>query len=542
MESQSNVGAQTFAAYLAKQYMAKKGFSPGTVPEASGLVSGSDIVLTRADGMSFQITCMIDREAHANKRFELSRDAVEEIGKQCLKYSGTINRAKMPVVIQIMEIGRTPISAVDRDRLKLLKRRSIFSKVVISAWIIDTSTASVWSNAPFNGRMAGRSFIERLLRAPRVNAAELRRPATAAVPHHGFPFLTSGLLTMLVAVFVGEQIYGIGPSTGLLAPSIRTLLAWGGLNPALVLESGEWYRILSATLLHADALHLLMNGIALFFAGYVLEGLVGRAWFFALFVIGALGGSLMSLAINPATTVSVGASGAIMGLFASAFVCSFRLPMDANRTHVQMGLLRVLIPSLIPLAATGTGQHIDFGAHLGGALSGSVMGLAMLKTWRETDPLPRFVKLAAALSLAGLVAFALAFFPVTRNYHSYVLSALLIPGNELPKSDAELKARSTDLVARFPRDPRARLFRAAALLDVHDAVGAERELRAGLIEEEILKTQFSPELELRLRTMLALVLVDEGRSAEARTIAQPICAASASGPLREALDRGRLCD
>ena len=259
-------------------------------------------------------------------------------------------------------------------------------------------------------------------------------------------------------------------------------------------------------------------------------------------MIGAIGGSFLSLAINPATMVSVGASGAIMGLFCFG-ICMQLSPAHGCEPHPDPdGPLRVLIPSLIPLATTATGHHIDFAAHLGGALSGSVMGLAMLKTWREIDPLPRFVKLAAALSLAGLVAFALAFVPVARNFHSYVLGALLVPGNELPKSDAELKARSADLVARYPRDPRARLFRAAALLDAHDAVGAERELRAGLSEEEILRTQFSPELEARLRTMLALVLLDEGRSAEARTVAQPICAASASGPMREALDKGRLCD
>jgi rhomboid protease GluP len=541
MEAQSNAGTQSFAAYLAKQYMAKKGFTSGTVPEANGLVSGSDIVLTRADGMSFQVLCLIDGEAHAGKRFELSRDAVEAIGKQCLKYSGTINRAKMPVVIQIIEVGRTPITGADRDRLKLLKRRSIFSKVVISAWAIDTSTASVWSNVPFNGRLAGRAFIERLLRTPRVSDAELQRPAVA-VPQHVFPFITISLLALLVAIFIGELRYGIGPATGLLEPSILTLLAWGGLNPALVLQSGEWHRILSAALLHADAFHLLMNGIALFFAGYVLEGLVGRAWFFTLFVIGAIGGSFMSLAVNPATMVSVGASGAIMGLFAAAFVCSFRLPMDASRTQVQMGLLRVLIPSLIPLATTGTGHHIDFGAHLGGALSGAVMGLAMLKTWRETSPLPRFLKLATAFSVAGLAAFTLAFVPVTRNFHSCVLSAMLIPGNELQKTYSELKTRSADLVARFPRDPRARLFRAAALLDTRDPAGAERELRAGLREEEILKTQFTPDLGLRLRTMLAFTLLAEGNSAEAKAVALPICASSVSGPLREALDKGRLCD
>ncbi|HAR45658.1 MAG TPA: hypothetical protein DCS05_05650 [Nitrospiraceae bacterium] len=119
---------------------------------------------------------------------------------------------------------------------------------------------------------------------------------------------------------------------------------------------------------------------------------------------------------------------------------------------------------------------------------------------------------------------------------------MLIPGNELQKTYSELKTRSADLVARFPRDPRARLFRAAALLDTRDPAGAELELRAGLREEEILKTQFTPDLGLRLRTMLAFTLLAEGNSAEAKAVALPICASSVSGPLREALDKGRLCD
>lgn len=540
MQIKNSADAQSFAGYLARQYIAKKGFRAGTVPEAEGLVAASDIVLTLSDGVRFHIICMVDREAHPDKRFMLSRDEIDEIGKSCLKYSGTINRAKMPIVIQIMEVGKARLVGSDRDRLKRLKRRSPISKVVISSWHIDTSSASVWSNSLFNGLLTGRHFIERLLRAPRASDAELQPRPAALVPPRRWPILTAALIAALVAAFVGEQVYGIGPTTGLWAPSIRTLVALGGLSPALVFESGEWFRIFSAVFLHGDFLHLLMNGIALAFAGYVLESLVGRAWLFALFVIGAIGGSLMSLAVNPSNMVSVGASGAIMGLLAGAYVCSFRYPSGIGRTHMQMNLLRILIPSLIPIATRSTGHHIDFGAHLGGALSGLLVGAVILKTWSETSISPRFVKLAGAVAVAGLAAFLVTLVPITNQYRTYVLGAMMIPKDQMPKSDEEVKSRSADLVAHYPRDPRAHLFRAATLLSTQDSVGAERELRAGLDDRESLG-QFSPELELRLRTTLALVLSDKGQLTEAKTTALPVCTSTATS-MRDALNKAQLCE
>ncbi|HEX6267808.1 MAG TPA: rhomboid family intramembrane serine protease, partial [Burkholderiales bacterium] len=464
MEAGSNNAARTFAAYLARNFIARKGYVAGTVPEAASLAAASDIVLTRSDGMSFGILCMIDREANPGKQFGMSREAVEEIGKACLKYSGKVHGNQMPVTLQIMEVGHTQAASMDQDRLKAFKRRSMFSKVMMHAWIVAPNEGSVWTNMAFNGRFGGRKFIEQLMAAPRTPDAELPPPAPAAMTRVRFPALTLALLAMLAAVFAAEHVYGIGASSGLLAPSIQTLVALGGLNRDMVIQSGEWYRIFSAALLHGDLMHLLLNGLALYLAGTVLESLVGRAWFFALFVIGAAGGSLMSLALNPASVVSVGASGAIMGLLAAAFVCSFRIPSGALRTQIQMAMLQVLVPSLIPLAVSRTGAQVDFAGHLGGALSGALVGMAMLRGWRPAQAVPGFAPLAAAISLAGFVAFAVAFFPIAREYPSYALETLLIPRAQLPQSNSDAISRAADLVTRYPRDPRSQLFHASALL------------------------------------------------------------------------------
>ena len=67
-----------------------------------------------------------------------------------------------------------------------------------------------------------------------------------------------------------------------------------------------------------------MNGFCLYLAGRVLETLVGRSWLVVIFLVGALGGSVASLLINPPNLLTVGASGAIMALFAAIFTLSFR--------------------------------------------------------------------------------------------------------------------------------------------------------------------------------------------------------------------------
>src|SRR5690606_1868262 len=84
----------TFCTYLARQLVAKEGYSIGVVAEAAPLAENSDIALMHHDGYSLTLVCLIDREAHPGKTFELTPEAVSDIGKACLQYTGRIHRAK----------------------------------------------------------------------------------------------------------------------------------------------------------------------------------------------------------------------------------------------------------------------------------------------------------------------------------------------------------------------------------------------------------------------------------------------------------------
>jgi rhomboid protease GluP len=361
-----------------------------------------------------------------------------------------------------------------------------------------------------------------------------------------FPWLTFALLAVLAAFFAAEQILAVESGGPLLRPGIKTLLALGGLNRELVLGGGEWYRLFTAPLLHADVNHLVFNGIALLLVGYLLEKLMGRVWFLAFFVIGALGGAVCSLAINPATLASVGASGAIMGLFAAAFVGSFRLPAGTlERSRMQFRSMRVLVPSLVPLAAGGASGQIDYAAHFGGALSGTAVALVLLRTWPATMRLPRFRKLAGAVAALGVLLAAGSAAEIGRHYDTYRRFADFMPKAEQPKTDEEIKSRAASLVARYPADPRAHLYSGFASMAARDYADAERELRTALRQAQELRFYFGPRFENTLRVLLAAVLVDEHRAAEAKEVAQPVCAApTAERPaesLAKVLGEQHLC-
>lgn len=436
-------GETTFAPYLAQVYMAKKGFRPGCVSEAAELEKACDIVITQSDGYTLRIVCIVDREARPDARFQLFTDHVEEIGRHCLAYTGSVNGAKMPVVIEIVEIAGQPPDAADIKRLSRYRRR--WGKVRLSAWHLAPATGAVWTNALFNRLLAGRELRD-LMHGPRLAAEELdTRPVAVQPPK--VPIVALSVLVLLAAAFAAEQVFGIGPSTGALKPTMATLVALGGLNHGLVLEQGQWYRLLTAALLHGDAIHLLMNGIALYYAGTILERLVGRAWFAALFVLGALAGSMASLAINPPNVVSVGASGAIMALLAAAYVTSFRMPHGGERTGAQINLTRILIPALIPLASRG---GVDFAAHFGGAVAGALTGALLLRHWTRTDPLPHFRKAAAGLAMAGMIGFAGASLLIARGYQEFTVVQVLIPPGQLPKTDEAATASPSSTATLAP--------------------------------------------------------------------------------------------
>lgn len=539
MEQARETFAESFGLYLAKALVAKKGFRPGTVPEAHVLFDYCEAVLTRADGLSLEIIGIVDREAAPWREFELSKEALEKIGRACLLYAGRTGFRKQPVSIRIIEVGRKPITSETMDRLKRLKSRSPFAKVSISAWALDTTSRTLWTNEPLRGLLTMRAFMKDLMTRPRLKEAELRPAAPPAMPEHAAPYVTYFLLALIVGVFAAEFLFRAGATSGLFDPTIGTLIALGALDRNLVIE-GEWWRLFSAPLLHGGLVHLALNGLALFFAGAVFEKVVGRAWFAAIFAVTAICGALASLSLNAPTLISVGASGAIMGLFAAAFAVSYRYPTQSPmRTFLQSGSLRVLIPSLIPLADGLFGQKIDFAAHLGGAMGGVILGLLLVALWSKETVLPPFGRFAWALAAIGFCGVLYGGVQIAEGYAQYTLSSYLIPPEQIPKAIAAAKEKSADLVASYPRDPRSHMYRALALGETGDSAGAEREWSAALAQDKILHTFFKPELEWLIRTDFALTLKGNGKDDEAKQVAHSVCSTMAD--TRSTLEEAGLC-
>ena len=531
----------TFCIYLAKQFIVKQGFQPARAPELAGLADACDVLLTFADGYSFIIVCMIDRQARPDRSRAITIDELDDIGQKCLKYTAKVRANKIQPTFLVLEIGNG-WSEDQRRRLDLLRYTSQNSKIFAMA--IDVASGEVSCNSTsWFAKTPYRRFIEGVLASPRETDADLARQQVAP-PNLTFPIVASALMALLCAVFAAEIACGIGPTTDLLRPTIATLVAFGGLSRSLVVQSGEWYRLLSAPFLHADAAHLAFNMVGLYLAGRSLESLVGRAWFAATYAIGALGGSCLSVLLNPPNIVSVGASGAIMSLFAATLVTSFRFPPGVLRTKLRTNALYILLPSLLPLASVLQNSRnltkVDYGAHFGGAIGGAIVGLVLLRIWPRNEALPGFRQVAAAIAITGVVALVYPAISVLQSYQAVAFTTQLIPSDKLPRTSTEMRARATQLMAQYPNDPRPHFIRAADLLDANDPAGAEREARAGLAKEDLWRRILAPQLADHLRVILAMAISGD-RLDEALQTARPACAAIKDGPMRKLLDDRKLC-
>ncbi len=363
------------------------------------------------------------------------------------------------------------------------------------------------------------------------------RPATGRSRH--LPWLTWIITATLVAIFWAELNFGIAQPAGSSKATQWTLLAFGGALPSLV-RDGEWYRLLSTTLPHLNPLHLGLNCISLLIVGHVLERRIGSVWFGLIYVLGALGASLTSWMIHP-ETIAVGASGAIMAVTAALLVASFHYRAnDSRNTWMLFVALIILVPSLLPFGASLLGAQVDHAAHIGGALTGALLGLVLLHRWPRAEEYPRRGKVVTVLAILGLIGFAYAALPLTLQYPIWNMASSFVPATDIPQTEDDIRARAADLAGRYPRDPRARAMHASVLLQDGDKAGAERELRSALAEEDRWQPLMPAEVSPTVRAMLATILA-ESRIDEARLVALPACTASVGSEVRKMLDDAKLC-
>ncbi len=205
---------------------------------------------------------------------------------------------------------------------------------------------------------------------------------------------TYALIGINVLVFIGEIISGASVGSG----SGGTAIPDYGLFKGYVAD--DPYRLLTSGFLHAGLPHLIFNMFALFILGRLLEPAIGSARFVAIYFAALFAGSLGVIILEP-DTLAVGASGAVFGLFAAAWVVARGRGFD--EAAAQLGFL-IIINLLFTFGVPG----IAIGAHLFGALCGGVCGIAVVAGDRNVfGPRRKAAELALIVGL-GLIAVVLA--------------------------------------------------------------------------------------------------------------------------------------
>jgi membrane associated rhomboid family serine protease len=168
-----------------------------------------------------------------------------------------------------------------------------------------------------------------------------------------------------------------------------------GLYGPLVAE-GEWYRLVGGGFLHASLFHLGFNMFALYFLGRMLEPAVGTSRFVAVYVASLLGGAFGALLLDP-NALTIGASGAIFGLFGATFVIARGRGVDA-----VAGTIGVIL--LFNLAFSLGSPNISLGGHLGGLVAGVVCALAILAGERGMLGQRHFPAELVAMAAVGVLS------------------------------------------------------------------------------------------------------------------------------------------
>ncbi|ALD11573.1 rhomboid family intramembrane serine protease [Clavibacter capsici] len=230
--------------------------------------------------------------------------------------------------------------------------------------------------------------------APRSRVSFVTRMTRSSAP-----VATYGIMAVCAVVWILQVLPIVG---GYVTTSLWFAPVYGSV------ASGDYepWRMLTSAFTHSpdSIFHILLNMLSVFVFGRVLEPMLGRVRFLALFLISAMGGSLavevIGAAMGDSLTAVVGASGAIFGLMGGYFVLARKLGGNVGP------LLGIIVLNLLLGFVV---QGVSWQAHVGGLVTGAVVALVLLRT---RDPRQRGAQVGSLAALAAAIVVAAAVFPV----------------------------------------------------------------------------------------------------------------------------------
>mmetsp|Transcript_45522 Transcript_45522/g.110260 ORF Transcript_45522/g.110260 Transcript_45522/m.110260 type:complete len:398 (-) Transcript_45522:258-1451(-) len=191
-----------------------------------------------------------------------------------------------------------------------------------------------------------------------------------------------GQVLVLIIMMTG---CGIAPMNvnPMIGPYPDALSYWGGKNAVNIIDDGEWYRLITPIMLHAGVIHLLCNVAVQVETGAFFEREWGSLRWMIIYITSAIGSSALSVIKMPGA-ISVGSSGAVMGLFGAKLAEVTVRFLDRDKSTqgriahqvrkeqcagVTCSVVVVMLFSFIP--------YVDWSAHLGGLIAGFCVGMVI---------------------------------------------------------------------------------------------------------------------------------------------------------------------
>lgn len=185
------------------------------------------------------------------------------------------------------------------------------------------------------------------------------------------PVCTIIIVAVNVVIFFALSFLGMTESS-------EFMLKHGAMYVPYIVDSGEYYRILTSVFLHFGFEHLMNNMIMLFFIGRSLEAEIGKVKFIIIYFVSGIGGNLLSMWQDIRIenyAVSVGASGAVFGLIGAVLYIAVR-----NRGQVgDISGRGLMFMAALSLYYGFTSSGVDNFAHVGGLLSGLAAAILLYR-------------------------------------------------------------------------------------------------------------------------------------------------------------------
>ncbi|TFD98287.1 rhomboid family intramembrane serine protease [Jeotgalibacillus sp. R-1-5s-1] len=147
-----------------------------------------------------------------------------------------------------------------------------------------------------------------------------------------------------------------------------------------LIAQGEYWRLISSVFVHADWWHLIFNMFALIIFSPALERMIGSFQYAIVYTLAGLIASTMTFVFQGPAYTSVGASGAIFGVFglyaAIYFIYRERAPMEIRQVMLPLIIISVIM--------TFFGSNINVIAHLGGLAAGFFIGMFIFQSKKRT--------------------------------------------------------------------------------------------------------------------------------------------------------------